>query len=193
MTKLSFLKKLREPDEMRALADRGMDFALVASRFNEAVVDRLAEGAAAVLVGRGAQLSNIELIRVPGAFELPAAARLCVESRSFDAVIALGCVIRGQTPHFDYVAGECARGIAELARSSDIPVIFGVLTADDAQQAEDRSVILDDWEESERQPHGTAGNAERGRTNKGAEAAIAALEMIEVFDEWLDDDDDEDD
>ncbi len=193
MTKLTFLKKLREPDEMRALADRGMDFAIVAARFNEAVVDRLVEGAAAVLAGRGAVLGNIELVRVPGAFELPAAARLCVESRSFDAVIVLGCVIRGQTPHFDYVAGECARGIAELARNSDIPVIFGVLTADDAQQAEDRSVILDDWEDAERRPHGTGSSAERRRSNKGAEAAIAALEMIEVFDDWLDDDDDDDD
>lgn len=191
MTELPFLAKLRESDEVRALADRGMDFAIVASRFNEAIVDRLIEGAAAVLVGRGAELAKIEVVRVPGAFELPAAARLCVESRAFDAVLVLGCVIRGQTPHFDYVAGACADGVAALAREAEIPVVFGVLTVDDARQAEARAAILEDWEAAERRPHET-GSTARELSNKGAEAAVAALEMIEVFDDWLDDDDDDD-
>ena len=180
------VERLRGADETVALADRGMDFALVAARFHGAVVDRLIEGAAAALEARGADPEKIELVEVPGAFELPAAVDLCVDSRQFDAVIALGCVLRGETPHFEYVAGECARGLARLARRAAVPVLFGVLTADTLEQAERRSALLDDWERPAAGRHG-------GPSNKGAEAAVAALEMIEVFREWADDDDDDED
>ena len=185
--RLPRVARLRGADETVALADRGMDFALVAARFHGDVVDRLIEGAAAALEARGADPEKIELVEVPGAFELPAAADLCVESRQFDAVIALGCVLRGETPHFDYVAGECARGIARLARRAAVPVLFGVLTADTPEQAARRSALLDDWE------HPQAAGRHSGPSNKGAEAAVAALEMIEVFREWSDDGDDEND
>ena len=180
------VERLRGADETVALADRGMDFALVAARFHGEVVDRLIEGAAAALEARGADPEKIELVEVPGAFELPAAVDLCVDSRQFDAVIALGCVLRGETPHFEYVAGECARGLARLARRAAVPVLFGVLTADTLAQAERRSALLGDWE---RPAAGRCG----GPSNKGAEAAVAALEMIEVFREWADDDDEDED
>ncbi len=180
---LSHYDQVRKSDETVALADRGMDFAIVAARFNEPIVNRLIEGAVATLLARGAVKDKIELIRVPGAFELPAAARLCVESEAFDAVIALGCVIRGQTPHFDYVSSECARGLAELAHNEDIPVIFGVLTTDTREQAEQRSQLLENWLHPDEEHSPT-------HSNKGAEAAAAALEMIEIFNDWLDDDGD---
>lgn len=185
---LPHYEQVRDPNEKRALADRGMDFALVASRFNEPIVNRLIEGATAALVARGADVKNIDLIRVPGAFELAAAARLCSETGMYDAIIALGCVIRGETPHFDYVASACANGLARLARREDVPVLFGVLTTDTREQAEQRSALFDDWQDP-------APRMEGGRkvSNKGAEAAVAALEMIEVFAEIMEDIDDDDD
>lgn len=185
---LPLYQQIRDPDEKRALADRGMDFALVASRFNEPVVNRLVEGATATLVARGANVKNIDLIRVPGAFELPAAARLCADTGMYDAIIALGCVIRGETPHFDYVASECARNLARLARREDVPILFGVLTTDTREQAEQRSVLFDDWQDPAPRVEG-----DRKVSNKGAEAAVAALEMIEVFAEIMEDIDDDDD
>ena len=175
--------QLRDADEVVALADAGMDFALVAGRFHADIVDRLIEGAAAALTARGAAMDNLELIEVPGAFEIPAAADLCIDAAQFDAIVTLGCVIRGETPHFEHVAGACARGIARLARRAVVPVSYGVLTCDTRAQAERRSMLLADWEH----PRDDAGR------NVGAEAAVAALEMLEVFADWTGDDDDDDD
>ena len=180
--------QIRDPDEKRALADPGMDFALVASRFNESIVNRLVEGAAGTLVARGAEIKNIDLIRVSGSFELPGTARLCADTGLYDAIIALGCVIRGETPHFDYVASECARNLAHLARQEDVPILFGVLTTDTREQADQRSVLFDDWQDPSPRMEGG-----RKVSNKGAEAAVAALEMIEVFTEIMEDIDDDDD
>jgi 6,7-dimethyl-8-ribityllumazine synthase len=135
--------------------------ALVASRFNESVVERLVNGAIEALVGHGADPASLELIRVPGAFDLPPVVRLLAESRNFDAIVALGAVIRGDTPHFDYVAGECAAGLARIASETGVPVAFGVLTTDTVEQAEER-----------------AGGAEG---NKGADAARAAIELANLM------------
>jgi len=135
--------------------------AIVASRFNAFVVDRLLEGCMRTLRTRGVPENNIVLVRVPGAFEIPAAVRGIVDRGAVDAVIALGAVIRGETAHFEYIAGECARGLAAIAATTGLPVIFGVLTVDEAQQALDRS-----------------GEDE---SNKGSEAAAAALDMIGVM------------
>jgi 6,7-dimethyl-8-ribityllumazine synthase len=135
--------------------------AIVASRYNSFVVDRLLDGCARTLRGRGVPDERVTLVRVPGAFEIPAAVRAIVERGTADAIIALGAVIRGETSHFEYIAGECARNVAAIAATTGLPVIFGVLTVDDAQQALDRS-----------------GEDE---SNKGAEAAAAALDMIGVM------------
>jgi 6,7-dimethyl-8-ribityllumazine synthase len=135
--------------------------AIVASRYNSFVVDRLLAGCARTLKSRGVSDGNITLVRVPGAFEIPAAVRALADDRAADAFIALGAVIRGETSHFEYIAGECARGLASIAAATGLPVIFGVLTVDNAQQALDRS-----------------GEDE---SNKGSEAAAAALDMIGVM------------
>jgi 6,7-dimethyl-8-ribityllumazine synthase len=143
------------------LEARGRRFAIVAARFNQFVVEGLVSGAQETLLRLGAAGEDIALARVPGAFEIPPVARRLVKSGRFDAVICLGAVIRGATPHFDYVAGEAARGVAEVARKADIPVIFGILTTDTVEQAVDRS------------------GAKSG--NKGAEAALAAVEMVNLY------------
>lgn len=135
--------------------------ALVASRFNEAVVERLVEGAVQALAAHGADPGGLELIRVPGAFDLPPVVRQIAESRQFDAIIALGAVIRGETPHFDYVASECAAGLARIASETRVPVAFGVLTTDTEEQAMER-----------------AGGREG---NKGADAACAAIELANLM------------
>lgn len=135
--------------------------AIVASRFNSFIVERLIEGAVDVLRRVGGAPESITIVRCPGAFELPAVTRRCVESKKFDAVICLGAVIRGATPHFDYVAAESSKGIAQLASQATIPVIFGVLTTDTIEQAVERA--------------GTKAG------NKGADAAMTALEMISLF------------
>ncbi|MBL8635155.1 MAG: 6,7-dimethyl-8-ribityllumazine synthase [Myxococcales bacterium] len=135
--------------------------AIVASRFNSFIVERLIEGAVDVLRRVGGSPESITIVRCPGAFELPAVTRRCVESKKFDAVICLGAVIRGATPHFDYVAAESSKGIAQLASQATIPVIFGVLTTDTIEQAVERA--------------GTKAG------NKGADAAMTALEMISLF------------
>lgn len=140
---------------------RGVRVAIVASRFNAFIVDRLIDGAVDVLSRTGGPAAMISIVRCPGAFEIPAVARRCVESGRFDAVLCLGTVIRGATPHFDYVAGEAAKGIAAVAAQATIPVIFGVLTTETIEQAVERA--------------GTKAG------NKGADAALAALEMISVF------------
>ena len=134
----------------------GARVAIVAARFNSGVVDALVDGARETLSRHG--IGTPEVVRVPGAFELPFAARRLARSSGFEAVIALGAVIRGGTPHFDYVCAEAARGIMQAGLEADLPVIFGVLTCDDQRQAEARA------------------GGEEG--NKGHEAALAALEMI---------------
>ena len=135
--------------------------ALVASRFNESVVDRLVAGAVDALVARGAPKAGLELVRVPGAFDLPPVVRRIAESGRFDAVVALGAVIRGETAHFDYVAGECAAGLARVADETGVPVAFGVLTTENEEQALAR-----------------AGGSEG---NKGADAACAAIELANLL------------
>jgi len=139
----------------------GLRFGLVAARFNDFIVDRLIDGAIDTLVKHGASAAEIELVRVPGAFEMPLALRKLAQSRRFDALIALGCVIRGATPHFDYVAGEASRGIAQAGREHELPVGFGLLTVDTIEQAIERA--------------GTKAG------NKGADAALSAIEMANLL------------
>jgi len=140
---------------------RDMRFAILAARFNDFVVEPLLRGALDALKRHGATEKQIEIVRVPGAFDLPIVARKLALSRRYEALIALGAVIRGQTPHFDYVAGECAAGIARIALESGVPIAFGVLTTDTVEQAIDRA-------------GGKAGN-------KGADAALTALEMANLM------------
>lgn len=142
-------------------AHAGSRVAVVASRWHAQVVERLLAGCLRELRGAGVAEHCLTLVRVPGAFEIPAAVRALVDAGGCDAVITLGAVIRGETAHFDYIAGECARGIAGIAAASGVPVIFGVLTVDTMQQALDRS-----------------GEDE---SNKGSEAARAALDMAGVM------------
>ncbi len=140
---------------------RDLRFALVVSRFNDFVVEPLVRGAVDALRRHGAPEKQIEIVRVPGAFDIPVVARKLAQSRRYEALIALGAVIRGQTPHFDYVAGECASGLARIALESGVPIGFGVLTTDTVEQAVDRA-------------GGKAGN-------KGTDAALAALEMANLL------------
>ena len=135
--------------------------ALIATRFNDFIVDRLVSGARDALVRHGVAEEALTLVRVPGAWELPVVAGRLAASKDYDAIVALGCVIRGGTPHFEYVAGECAKGLGQLAMQHDIPVAFGVLTTDSIEQAIERA--------------GTKAG------NKGAEAALSALEMISLL------------
>ncbi len=136
--------------------------AIIASRFNSYIVDHLISGAIDTLQGHDIDIKNIDIYQVPGAFELPLAVKRVAKSRKhYDAVIALGAVIRGSTPHFDYVAGSCVRGLADLALQLDIPVSLGVLTVDTIEQAIERS--------------GTKAG------NKGADAALAAIEMVSLL------------
>ena len=136
-------------------------FALVIARFNDFVTSRLRDGAMDCLLKHGTEPSHVDEIRVPGAFEIPVAARAAAGTGRYDAVICLGAVIRGATPHFDYVAGECARGIERVSAETGVPAIFGVLTTDDADQALARA-------------GGDAGN-------KGWDAAMAAMEMADLL------------
>lgn len=143
------------------LLARDLRFALVAARFNDFVVESLMRGALDALKRHGVAEKQIEIVRVPGAFDIPIIARKLAMSQRYDALIALGAVIRGQTPHFDYVAGECASGIARISLESGVPISFGVLTTDTAEQAMDRA-------------GGKAGN-------KGADAALVAIEMANLL------------
>jgi len=140
---------------------RDLRFGVLITRFNDFVVEPLLRGALDALKRHGAADKQIEIVRVPGAFDLPVAARKLALSRRYEALIALGAVIRGQTPHFDYVAGECASGLARIALESGVPIAFGVLTTDTMEQAVNRA-------------GGKAGN-------KGADAALAALEMANLL------------
>jgi 6,7-dimethyl-8-ribityllumazine synthase len=147
-------------------------FAIVRSRFNDPITRALQDGARKALTAAGVPARDIECVEVPGAFELPLAALWLARSSRYAAIICLGCVIRGQTPHFEYVAGEAARGISAVALSTGVPVIFGVLTTEDEKQAWARAAATADA------PAQHVG--EPGKGNKGFEAAQAALQMVEL-------------
>jgi len=136
-------------------------YTLLVGRFNSFVVESLVEGALDTLRRHGVSESNIRIVRVPGAFEMPIAAQKIARAGNVDAIIALGAVIRGGTPHFEYVAGECTKGLAQVSLDSSVPITFGVLTVDSIEQAIERS--------------GTKAG------NKGAEAAISAVEMVSLL------------
>jgi len=140
---------------------RNARFGVVLSRFNSFIGDRLLDGALAALARHGTDLAAVDVVRVPGAFEMPLALKTMAASKKYDALIALGCVIRGETPHFEYVAGECAKGVAQASLQYDIPVGFGVLTVDTIEQAIERA--------------GTKAG------NKGADAALTAIEMVNLL------------
>jgi 6,7-dimethyl-8-ribityllumazine synthase len=140
---------------------RGMRFGIAVARFNDFITEPLLNAAVETLRRYGAAEQDIRVVRVPGAFELPLAAQRLAVAEKYDAVIALGCVIRGGTPHFEYVAGECAAGLTRVALKFDVPVCFGVLTTDTVEQARER-----------------AGGKEG---NKGADAAMTAIEMVQVL------------
>ena len=136
---------------------------MVVSRFNETITQRLLEGALDGFVRHGVAFDDVDVFWVPGAWELPAAARRVAATERYDALVAIGAVIRGDTPHFDYVAGEASRGLSLASADFDIPIAFGVLTCDNLAQAEARA------------------GGEHG--NKGWDAALAALEMADLFDQ----------
>ncbi len=139
-------------------------YGILVGRFNSFIVERLLEGALDALRRHGVAEKSIEIVRVPGAFEMPLAAKAMAGSGKYDAIVALAAVIRGGTPHFDYVAGECTKGLAQVSLQADIPVAFGVLTTDSIEQAIERA--------------GTKAG------NKGAEAALTAIEMINVLKQY---------
>jgi len=149
------------PELHGQLAVDGQRFAIVVSRFNEFVTSKLLAGALEALKRHGAVEENITVVHVPGAFEIPFVAKKLADSLAFDAIICLGCVIRGETPHFEYVAGEAARGIGQVALETGIPTTFGVITADTMKQALDRAGV-------------------KG-ANKGADAALAAIELVNLL------------
>jgi 6,7-dimethyl-8-ribityllumazine synthase len=134
---------------------------IVAARFNASLVDQLIDGATRAWIDHGGDPARLLIERVPGAFELPLATKMFAASGGVEAVVALGCVIRGDTPHFDYVAGECARGLMDAGLATGVPVIFGVLTTETLAQAEERADVA--------------------RMNKGRESLEAALEMIQLL------------
>lgn len=140
---------------------RGARFGLLVARWNSFVVESLLEGAIDALVRHGASQSDLQIVRVPGAFEMPIAAQKMAASGNYDAIIALGAVIRGGTPHFEYVAGEATKGMAQVSLQSGVPLTFGLLTVDSIDQAIERS--------------GTKAG------NKGAEAAMSAIEMVNLL------------
>jgi len=139
----------------------GARFAIVAARFNAVITDALLDGAVATLTEHGVPEDHVSVVQVPGAFEIPITAKRLAASGRYEAIIALGAVVRGATPHFEYVAGECARGVSRVALAENVPVIFGVLTTDNDEQARER-----------------AGGKEG---NKGCEAALAGLEMVTLL------------
>lgn len=140
---------------------KGMRFGIVVSRFNDFINSKLLDGAIDALVRHGADESKITVVRVPGAFEIPLAAAKLADPKKFDALICLGAVIRGATPHFDYVASEVSKGVAQASLSSGVPIAFGVLTTDTIEQAVERA------------------GSKSG--NKGWDAALTAIEMAQVM------------
>ncbi len=143
------------------LSAKGLRFALIVGRFNSFISERLLAGALDALKRTGCAEEHIEIVRVPGSWEMPVVARELAKAKRHDAIIALGAVIRGDTPHFDYVAGEMARGLAEVARETGVPIGFGVLTTNTVEQAVDRA--------------GVKGG------NKGFDAAMTAIEMANLM------------
>ncbi|MGE4545876.1 MAG: 6,7-dimethyl-8-ribityllumazine synthase [Pedobacter sp.] len=139
----------------------GFKFGVIVSRFNSFICDRLVEGALDTLIRHGASDDNIDIVRVPGAFEIPMAAKRAVATGRYDALICLGAVIRGSTPHFDYVCAEVSKGVASVSLDSGLPVAFGVITTDSIEQAIERA--------------GTKAG------NKGVDAAMTAIEMVNLF------------
>ena len=140
---------------------KGMKFGIVASRFNDFICGRLIEGAVDALTRAGAETTDIRIYKVPGAFELPLTAKKLAKSGHFDAVICLGAIIRGATPHFEYISAEVSKGIATVGLETEVPVVFGVLTTDTIEQAIERA--------------GTKSG------NKGWDAALSAIEMVDLF------------
>ena len=151
------------PEFTGAPRGQGRRCAVVVSRFNETITQRLLDGALDALVRHGVAFDDVDVFWVPGAWELPAAARRAAGTERYDALVALGAVIRGDTPHFDYVAGEASRGLSSASADFDVPIAFGVLTCDTMAQAEARA------------------GGEHG--NKGWDAALAALEMADLLDQ----------
>ena len=143
------------------LIAKGKKFAIVVSRFNDFISKRLLEGAIDTLMRHGAKESELESVWVPGAFEMPVVANKLARSKKFDAVICIGAIIKGSTPHFEYVASEAAKGIAKVSLDTGIPVIFGVITAENLEQAIERAGTKDG--------------------NKGRDAAISAIEMANLL------------
>lgn len=143
------------------LLGAGQKIGIVVSRFNDFITQRLRDGAVDCLVRHGVQDQDIEVVKVPGAFEIPMAVKRMVARNKYDAVICLGAVIRGSTPHFEYVSGEASKGIGTLALESPIPILFGVLTTNNLEQAIERA------------------GSKSG--NKGWETALAAIEMVNLF------------
>jgi len=139
----------------------GLKFVIVVSRFNDFITGKLLDGAVDALVRHGAKEKDIDVVKVPGAFEIPLAAKKVAQKGSYDAVICLGTVIRGATPHFDYVAAEVSKGVASASLDTGVPIAFGVLTTDTIEQAVERA--------------GTKSG------NKGFDAAVTAIEMAQVF------------
>lgn len=137
---------------------RATKVAIVSSRFNHFIVDRLADGAVDAFVRHGGEIENVTIVRVPGAWEIPVAVKRLAQNKKVDAIVALGAVIRGSTPHFDYVAAEVSKGVAHVAMDTGVPVAFGVLTTDSIEQAVERA--------------GTKAG------NKGWEAMVSAIEMV---------------
>ncbi|MGM0443072.1 MAG: 6,7-dimethyl-8-ribityllumazine synthase [Fibrobacterota bacterium] len=143
------------------LTGKGKTFALVVSRFNDLITEKLQNGAVDGLIRHGVESDNITVVKVPGAFEVPLAAKKAARSGSYSGVICLGAVIRGATPHFDYVSSEISKGVAQVGLETEVPVIFGVLTTDTIEQAVERA--------------GTKSG------NKGFDAAVTAIEMVNLI------------
>lgn len=146
--------------EGKLLAE-GKKFALVVSRFNDFITDRLVGGAIDALQRSGAKEEDIEIVKVPGAFEIPLIAKKLASKGRYDAIVCLGAVIRGATPHFEYISAEVSKGIAQVGLETDVPVIFGIITSDTIEQAIERA--------------GTKGG------NKGWSAAMSAIEMVNLI------------
>ena len=163
---LSRSQRLQPKVHEGRLNAEGFRFAIVASRWNEFITGRLVQGALDALERLGAKEGSVSVYRVPGAFEIPLLAKRLAQSRRFDAIICVGTIIRGQTPHFDYIANEVARGISQAGLDSGVPVVFGIVTADTVDQAIDRAGVK--------------------LGNKGFEAGMTAVELANLYKEVVD-------
>ena len=157
---------MKSAPHANAAIAKGFRFAIVASRWNDSIVSRLIEGARLALEELQADVNAIKVFRVPGSFEIPLCALKAAESGNFDAVICLGVIIRGETPHFEYIAGEVTKGIAQAGMQTGVPVVYGIVTADTLEQAIDRAGVK--------------------LGNKGFEAAMSAVELVNLYKEVFD-------